>query len=104
MRKQSTIAVLMFASIAAMMVANPGMPAKKHKKTQADSTAVAVGDSVNADSLGKKGRNYYDAEIKAPSGTQSSNGESNGGSFLAAAGCHFRCSVLRHRKMAPDRH
>ena len=54
MRKQSTIAVLMFASIAAMMVANPGMPAGKHKKKQADSTAVAVGDSVFVDSLGNE--------------------------------------------------
>ncbi len=54
MRKQSTIAVLMFASIAAMMVANPGMPARKHKKKQADSTAVAVGDSVFVDSLGNE--------------------------------------------------
>ena len=44
----------MFASIAAMMVANPGMPAGKHKKTQADSTAVAVGDSVFVDSLGNE--------------------------------------------------
>ena len=43
----------MFASIAAMMVANPGMPAGKHKK-QADSTAVAVGDSVFVDSLGNE--------------------------------------------------
>ena len=44
----------MFASIAAMMVANPGMPAGKHKKKQADSTAVAVGDSVFVDSLGNE--------------------------------------------------
>ena len=44
----------MFASIAAMMVANPGMPAGKHKKKQADSTAVAVGDSVFVDSLGSE--------------------------------------------------
>ena len=55
MRKQSTIAVLMFASIAAMMVANPGMPSKKKdKKAQVDSTAVAVGDSVFVDSLGNE--------------------------------------------------
>ena len=55
MRKQSTIAVLMFASISAMMVANPGMPSKKKdKKAQVDSTAVAVGDSVFVDSLGNE--------------------------------------------------
>ncbi len=42
----------MFVSITAMMVANPGMPVfKKKKKAQADSTAVAVGDSVYVDSL-----------------------------------------------------
>lgn len=55
----------MFASIAAMMVANPGMPAGKHKKTQADTTAVAVGDSVTADSLGKK----ISMEMDAPDDT-----------------------------------
>ena len=45
----------MFASIAAMMVANPGMPSKKKdKKAQVDSTAVAVGDSVFVDSLGNE--------------------------------------------------
>ena len=44
MRKQSTIAVLLFAAVC-MMVANPGMPSKKKKKTMADSTALAVGDS-----------------------------------------------------------
>ncbi len=55
MRKQSTIAVLLFASITTMMVANSGMPAsKKKKKAQADSTAVAVGDSVFVDSLGNE--------------------------------------------------
>ena len=43
MRKQSTIAALMFAAISCMMVANPGMPSKKKdKKAQVDSTAVAV--------------------------------------------------------------
>ena len=53
MRKQSTIAALMFAAISCMMVANPGMPSKKKdKKAQVDSTAVAVGDSVFVDSLG----------------------------------------------------
>lgn len=50
MRKQSTIAVLLFAAVC-MMVANPGMPSKKKKKTMADSTALAVGDSVWLDSL-----------------------------------------------------
>ena len=54
MRKRSTIAVLLFASIAAMMVANPGMPSKKKKKGQIDSTAVAVSDSVYVDSLGNE--------------------------------------------------
>ncbi len=45
----------MFVSITAMMVANPGMPVfKKKKKAQADSTAVAVGDSVYVDSLGNE--------------------------------------------------
>ena len=39
MRKQSTIAVLMFASIAAMMVANPGMPSKKKDKKADKETA-----------------------------------------------------------------
>ena len=40
MRKQSTIAALMFAAISCMMVANPGMPSKKKdKKAQVDSTA-----------------------------------------------------------------
>ena len=29
MRKQSTIAALMFAAISCMMVASPGMPSKK---------------------------------------------------------------------------
>lgn len=52
MRKQSTIAILLFAAIC-MMVANPGMPSKK-KKTMADSTAMAVGDSVWVDSLGNE--------------------------------------------------
>ena len=52
MRKQSTIAVLLLASIASMMVANPGMPAKKKgRKAQADSTALAVEDSIVVDSL-----------------------------------------------------
>ena len=52
MRKQSTIAVLLLASIASMMVANPGMPAKKKgRKAQADSTALAVDDSIVVDSL-----------------------------------------------------
>ena len=55
MRKQSTIAALMFAAISCMMVANPGMPSKKKdKKAQVDSTAVAVGDSVFVDSLGNE--------------------------------------------------
>ena len=53
MRKQSTIAVLLFAAVC-MMVANPGMPSKKKKKTMADSTALAVGDSVWVDSLGNE--------------------------------------------------
>ena len=53
MRKQSTIAVLLFAAVC-MMVANPGMPFKKKKKTMADSTALAVGDSVWVDSLGNE--------------------------------------------------
>ena len=55
MRKQSTIALILFATICAMMMANPGMPASKKKKKQvADSTAVAVGDSVYVDSLGNE--------------------------------------------------
>ena len=54
MRKQSTIAVLLFASVC-LMVANPGMPSKKkNKKNTVDSTAVAVGDSVFVDSLGNE--------------------------------------------------
>lgn len=53
MRKQSTIAVLLFAAVC-MMVANPGMPSKKKKKIMADSTALAVGDSVWVDSLGNE--------------------------------------------------
>ena len=53
MRKQSTIAVLLFAAVC-MMVANPGMPSKKKKKTMADSTTLAVGDSVWVDSLGNE--------------------------------------------------
>ena len=53
MRKQSTIAVLLFAAVS-LMVANPGMPSKKKKKTMADSTALAVGDSVWVDSLGNE--------------------------------------------------
>ncbi len=53
MRKQSTIAVLLFAAVC-MMVANPGMLSKKKKKTMADSTALAVGDSVWVDSLGNE--------------------------------------------------
>ncbi len=35
-----------------LMLANPGMPSKKKRKTTVDSTAVAVGDSVFVDSLG----------------------------------------------------
>ena len=55
MRKQSTIAALLFVTVSCMMVANPGMPAKKKKKkAQVDSTAVAVGDSVFVDSLGNE--------------------------------------------------
>ena len=53
MRKQSTIAVLLLAAVC-MMVANPGMPSKKKKKAMADSTAMAVGDSVWVDSLGNE--------------------------------------------------
>ena len=53
MRKQSTIAVLLFAAVC-MMVANPGMPSKKKKKAMADSTAIAVGVSVWVDSLGNE--------------------------------------------------
>ena len=53
MRKQSTIAVLLLATVC-MMVANPGMPSKKKKKAMADSTAMAVGDSVWVDSLGNE--------------------------------------------------
>ena len=54
MRKQSTIAVLLFTSVC-LMVANPGMPSKKKsKKNAVDSTAVAVGDSVFVDSLGNE--------------------------------------------------
>ena len=53
MRKQSTIAVLLLAAVC-MMVANPGMPSKKKKKVMADSTAMAVGDSVWVDSLGNE--------------------------------------------------
>lgn len=53
MRKQSTIAVLLLAAVC-MMVANPGMPSKKKKKAMADSTAMAVEDSVWVDSLGNE--------------------------------------------------
>ena len=37
-----------------LMLANPGMPSKKKRKTTVDSTAVAVGDSVFVDSLGNE--------------------------------------------------
>ncbi len=53
MRKQSTIAVLLLAAVC-MMVANPGIPSKKKKKAMADSTSMAVGDSVLVDSLGNE--------------------------------------------------
>ena len=42
---------MLFATVC-LMLANPGMPSKKKKKTSVDSTAVAVGDSVWVDSLG----------------------------------------------------
>lgn len=52
MRKQSIIALLSFAIVYVAM-ASTSMPSKKHKKkTNIDSTAIAVGDSVYVDSLG----------------------------------------------------
>ncbi len=54
MRKQSTIAALLFATVCLMMMANPGMPSKKKKKASIDSTAVSVDDSVLVDSLGNE--------------------------------------------------
>jgi len=51
MRKQSIIAAMLFTTVC-LMLANPGMPSKKKRKTTVDSTAVAVGDSVFVDSLG----------------------------------------------------
>ncbi len=47
---------MLLTSITAMMVASPGMPAKKKGKKQraSDSTAVTVGDSVFVDTLGNE--------------------------------------------------
>ena len=44
---------MLFATVC-LMLANPGMPSKKKRKTTVDSTAVAVGDSVSVDSLGNE--------------------------------------------------
>ena len=80
MRKQSTIAVLMFASIAAMMVANPGMPAKGKNltmemdapddTTKMDSLQKAiwkhnkvVDDSIRLDSINRKKSGGIDAPV-----------------------------------------
>ncbi len=54
MRKNSFIALLLFAFVC--MMASPNMPVfkKKKKVATADSTAVAVGDSVYVDSLGNE--------------------------------------------------
>ena len=78
MRKQSTIAVLLLASIATMMVANPGMPAvvnsleddAANDTTKMDSLQKAiwkhnkvVDDSIRLDSINRKKSGGIDAPV-----------------------------------------
>ena len=78
MRKQSTIAVLLLASIATMMVANPGMPAVVNSleddaasdTTKMDSLQKAiwkhnkvVDDSIRLDSINRKKSGGIDAPV-----------------------------------------
>ena len=79
MRKQSTIAVLLLASIATMMVANPGMPAVVNSleddaasdTTKMDSLQKAiwkhnkvVDDSIRLDSINRKKSGGIDAPVQ----------------------------------------
>ena len=97
MRKQSTIAVLLLASIATMMVANPGMPAVVNSleddaasdTTKMDSLQKAiwkhnkvVDDSIRLDSINRKKSGGIDAPVNYQADDSLVYGSQQGGASL----------------------